>query len=310
MPKLLITPKTDPDLDGVACAIAFAELMMAGGRDGAAYIAGRPDAEARFVLAHLGWRATNPPTENAEFVLVDASDLVGMPPEVTATNVVEVIDHRFPHAADLFERAAVQVEAVGAAATLIAERFVAAKIAPSRQSGTLLQAAIYSNTQALRGSVTTARDQAAAAWLADRWPLHDGDSPTPPGPQTLANSGFLQGQFAARGAEIREDLEAALQREMKTFAHPAGEFMISQLELPGAFELFEQVAGHLRAFDRRTMVNLVDPVRAESAVVAVDSSFAAWLSDQVGLEFAGSVAISPRAMLRKQIVARIFEAMI
>jgi nanoRNase/pAp phosphatase (c-di-AMP/oligoRNAs hydrolase) len=47
----IVLPPTPPDLDGVACAIAYAELLNRIGVRALAWFSGQPDAEARYVLS-------------------------------------------------------------------------------------------------------------------------------------------------------------------------------------------------------------------------------------------------------------------
>lgn len=149
MPRpIVVTAKTNPDLDGVACALAYVELLQGTGRPAEAAADGRPDAEARFVLDHLELTLReDPPNQFSGFVLVDMSALPGLPDFVDPASVVEVIDHRLHgDPTQSYPNARVQVEPVGAAATLVYERFEAAGVVPSARSALLLQAAIHSNT--------------------------------------------------------------------------------------------------------------------------------------------------------------------
>ena len=288
---VLVTAKRNPDLDGAACAIAYAELLREEGYDAAPLVDGNPDAEARFALDETGWARPAVSMSASEIVLVDASDVVGLPDAVSAERVVEVIDHRQHHDAErLFPRARIQIEAVGAAATLVAERWRAAARRPRGSTALLLQAAIQSNTQRLRGSVTTPRDLDAAAWLAGIAELPDG---------------FVEGQFAARAAEIVADVDAALSRESKRFDHPEGPYVVAQLELPGAVGLVDAVAAADLARTERVMVNLVDVDSARSLLLIWDSAFRRWVAARLGVTFTGAGAECSPAVLRKQIVARL-----
>lgn len=102
---------------------------------------------------------------------------------------------------------------------MIAERYQAQGVRPSPLAAKLLQAAIMSNTQILRGAITTERDRHAFQILSELFPL-DAD--------------FVEGQFLARQCAILEDLAASITRERKDFDHFDGVFILSQLEFPGA----------------------------------------------------------------------------
>ena len=104
-------------------------------------------------------------TADTDVVLVDASDLQGMSSTINPSQVIEIIDHRKVHQADQFPNAHVQIELVGSAATLVAERFVAQNIPISPESAILLYSAIISNTINFQASVTTQRDCDMSAWL-------------------------------------------------------------------------------------------------------------------------------------------------
>jgi manganese-dependent inorganic pyrophosphatase len=292
MTSILVTPRNNPDLDGAACAIAYAELLAATHHDASAWIPGHPDAEARFVLEHAGWSSA-PPTsfEGCRFVLVDASDAAGLPEAVKPALIMEVIDHRMHHRApELFPQARIQIEPVGAAATLVAERFFSAGIEPSARAALVLQAAIQSHTHQLRGSATTERDRLAAAWLQAHSPL----------PQ-----GFVEAQFRARASEILADIPSAILREDKQFKHPDGLYHFSQLELPGAGNLISECMEPLSRLGTRAVLNLVDVSVPASYLVVPDASFRAWISARANVTFEGAVCFIPGVLLRKQLVARI-----
>ncbi|MDC3956913.1 DHH family phosphoesterase [Polyangium jinanense] len=288
----LTVPRTTPDLDGLACAITYAELLLAQSIPARPWIAGSPDPEARFVADHLGVRLDpTPPPDDCAFILVDASDLRGMPEALDALRVVEVIDHRLHHhAAELFPNAALCIEPVGAAATLIAERHHALGIPPSPLAAKLLQAAIMSNTQALRGTITTERDHAAYRTLAALFPLDDA---------------FIAAQFDARRRAILLDLRAAIVLERKDFDHADGAYILSQLEFPGARHHVDDCLPHVEQLGSRAMLNLVDVEDAVSLLLVPDPTCRAWVSRRAGLHFDGPVATSPGILLRKQIVARL-----
>lgn len=289
--RIIVTPRSGPDLDGAACAVAYAELLCVLGGDAHALIDGRPDGEARFALAELGCAPPRPTVPSpADIVLVDASDVLGLPSVVAPQEVVEVIDHRLHHEAErLFPRARVQIEPVGAAATLVTERWRAAGgVAPSETAVLLLQAAIQSNTQALRGSVTTPRDLAAHAWLSELQHLPEG---------------FVARQFAARTSDLLNDVPGALARESKTFAHPEGAFVVSQLEVTGGLGVVPELEAEAERLGPRHAINVVDVNDAASWLIVSDPTFRQWVAARLGVAFVGAVARFPRARLRKQIVA-------
>lgn len=289
----IVVTTVAPDLDGVACAIAYAELL-----DARAWLPGEIDAEARYVYE----RCNAPRVATEEdvaachcFILVDASSLAGFPENIDPRDVIEIIDHRAHHRASIdFACAAIDIEPVGAAATLIVERFRRAGRTPSPQSIVLLYAAIMSNTQSLLGSVTTSRDCDAA--------------------QELQKTGYIprglvDGQFAARCAAIVADLAAALRREQRRYDDPRGPYVVAQLELTGASDLLRdhkpQFREALSEFGGRTMLNIVDSSTGSSLLFVSDEAFRGEVSTRLSIRFDGEAASFERAVLRKQIVAKL-----
>lgn len=168
MNGIICTSYVDPDLDGVACAVAYAEFLNATGSPALACIMGNPTAEAEYTLERFSVPrpVQRPKMEPGErVVILDASEPIHFEDRLALGQVIEVIDHRKVHEAHRFPNAKAQIELVGAAATLVAERFQAANVQPSKISALLLQAAIISNTQNFLVKTTTERDQVMMEWL-------------------------------------------------------------------------------------------------------------------------------------------------
>ena len=166
---VFVTTYRNPDLDGVACSVAYAEFLRAQGIDARAGIFGHGDRETQFVMDKVG--ADMP--EDAEgivqeceaIVLTDTTEAQTISPAIDVEKVTEIIDHRAHHDAHRFPHVRIRIELVGAAATLVAERFRDAGITPSRAAATLLYCAIASHTINFRAHVTTERDRTIAQWL-------------------------------------------------------------------------------------------------------------------------------------------------
>lgn len=168
MKPTLITGYVNPDLDGLAGAVGYAEFLTKTGVSCETAIIGEPHDEAKYMLDRFGFAYPKqiPNADNYdEVIIVDASDLNGLAGKIAPEKVIELIDHRKVHEADKFPNAKVQIELVGAAATLIAEKFMQANMEISKESATLIYGAILSNTLNFKGTVTTDRDKKAAAWL-------------------------------------------------------------------------------------------------------------------------------------------------
>ena len=107
MKPTLVTCYVNPDLDGVAGAIAYGEFLQKTGKNAVVGIIGEPHDEAKYILDRFGFEYP-PIIENAdnfdEVILVDASDLNGLEGKISAEKVIEIIDHRKVHEADKFPK--------------------------------------------------------------------------------------------------------------------------------------------------------------------------------------------------------------
>lgn len=167
MTDVLVTTYSDPDLDGTGCSVAYAEFLRKNGRDAVAGVFGEPDEEAGFELEKLSLElrdARDVVGDVDEIVLVDASNLDWLNESIDESKISEMIDHREHNLSENFD-ADPQIELVGAAATLIAEKFRDSDIEISKDSAEMLYTAIADNTVNFQANVTTERDMKAAEWL-------------------------------------------------------------------------------------------------------------------------------------------------
>jgi len=156
----------NPDLDGYACALGYAELLQKQEIEAEAVIIGVPVKEVQYILEKNKFTPFLKNLDvNSRFILVDASDVVAIDSQVDPLKVIEVIDHRIVNQSSAFVNAKIQIELVGAAATLIVEKFIVARIEPTQETAALLLGAIVSNTINFHNNVTTERDRVAAEWL-------------------------------------------------------------------------------------------------------------------------------------------------
>jgi len=136
MKPILITGYVNPDLDAVAGTIAYSEFLNKTGKNTTVGLIGEPHEEARYILDRYTIKYPEI-IENAdnfnEVILVDASDLIGIEGKIAPEKVIEIIDHRKIHEADKFPNAKVQIELVGSASTLVAERFIKNNIEISKE---------------------------------------------------------------------------------------------------------------------------------------------------------------------------------
>lgn len=175
MSRVIITSYRNPDLDGVSCAYAYAELFGKTDQKAIAMIDSTPTIEAAWMLHKLGISLPQlSVTQEDVIVLVDTNHLDAIHSSIKPEQVIEIIDHHQYGDAKQFTQARVQIEFVGAAATLIAEKFKTRDMIPSAAAATLLYAGITSNTLNFKASVTTERDITMAEWLRGITSISDG----------------------------------------------------------------------------------------------------------------------------------------
>lgn len=167
---IAVTPKTPLDLDGYSSTLAYAEFLNKKGKQAFGVVFGKPHQEIESLNQELNLQPLPSRIkilqQADEIILVDASSLKGLPQEIDPKKVTEVIDHRqSPETAILFPNAKIQIERVGAAATLITEKFKEDSVPISQEAGIFLYSAIASHTFNFKTHITTDRDKAASHWL-------------------------------------------------------------------------------------------------------------------------------------------------
>lgn len=169
MEKIIITSYRIPDIDWVACALWYEEYLNKTGIPAISALPKTLTPESEWVLDFIEKKDIKYFDEyyslDAKIILVDTSDPTSIDQKIQKEQVIEVIDHRKFHHADEFINAKQNIELVGSASTLIAEKFSQNSITPSREVAVCLYAAIVSNTIWFQADVTTQRDKDMAHFL-------------------------------------------------------------------------------------------------------------------------------------------------
>jgi len=161
----------EPDLDGVSCMYAYSEFLNKNGEQAGYFILHEPKQEVRIVCSFFGIDLKslekNEISKNDKFVAVDLNGKDQMDDMIAIDNIVEIIDHHgiskwVPYYTSLQR---LQIDRVGAAATIVTERFKLSGIIPSREAAILLYYGIISNSINLKASITNSRDVEACKWL-------------------------------------------------------------------------------------------------------------------------------------------------
>src|SRR3989344_8817428 len=97
MKSTLVTSYVNPDLDGIASAIAYGEFLQKRGKNAVVGVIGEPQDEAKYIFTRFGFAYPNMISNTDAFdevILVDASDLNGLKGKIDHKKVIEIIDHR------------------------------------------------------------------------------------------------------------------------------------------------------------------------------------------------------------------------
>ena len=299
MKPTLVTCYVSPDLDGVAGAFAYAEFLGKTGVDAVAGIIGEMHDEATYVFSRFNiTRPMSLPNADAydRVALVDASELVGLYGKIDPNTVIEIIDHRLVNEANKFPNAKAHIEPVGAAATLVAERYISKGISISRESAILLIGGIISNTFNFKGSVTTDRDKKAFEWLNRVAGLPDD---------------FWEELFMAKSNLVGNKLKERMEEEFTWFHINNFKVGIAQIEIIGAKPLLNgrtpEILAQLQKMQRDReldyiFLNTVELKACINYFVTDDVPTKKLLEKTLGVHFSGTTAARNNLIMRKQIV--------
>lgn len=277
---ITVTGYVNPDIDCVACAIGYAELLNFQGKQAKAVYTGDLGEETEFVKKYLGSlhiELLQNGYGNEKIVLVDVSDSKGIDNEININNVTEVIDHRKLAYIHDFPNARLQIDLVGSCATLIAERFQEANQLPSRAVAVLLYSAIISNTVNFLNNVTTERDRQAANWL-----------------RKIAEVGdrYVKDMFEYKSNINKDNLEEIMTEEFKYYEIQNEKVGVVQLELSDSIRRVTEFQSNIREILEKIMqknalnyllFSCVDIVEGFNYFLTIDSNSTRLFSNIFGI---------------------------
>ena len=221
----IVLPYTNPDLDGVACALALASLKS---KCWSAYICGTVNIETNAVLTSIGLQV--PPVldnwDNIESIwLVDTHHPKQLPSDLPRHLVTQITDHHTGGTPDYFPNACIENELVGAAATLVTERYFRTTDIVPEPIAWLLQAAIISNTLNFNAPSTSPRDHGMFTALKNISPV---------------SKKVKDAMKQAKASELNYPTTDIIESDLKRFSTKQGDVIISQIEAASALDLLER----------------------------------------------------------------------
>ena len=292
----IVTSYLDPDLDGIASMYAYAEYLNKIGEKASYAIFGEPKKEVQIVCNLFGitLNLDKREKEKVQYVIVDTNYYENLWQGIQKEAIVEIIDH---HKAtpDIshYCNAHIQIELIGAAATLIVEKYRNNQIPLSEESAILLYYGIISNTVNLKAQVTTKRDIEATKWLQDNYPKID-------------SSKILE---IFRKKSCVENLEKEMEIGLMIEIAGTG-VMIGQLEVAEAKEVLQNYQKDIQEIlankkkeknPEYLLLNCIDTYFGYTYLVAYDNHTQELLTKILPITFEGSIGKMDSIIMRKQL---------
>jgi inorganic pyrophosphatase/exopolyphosphatase len=287
------------DIDSYAAMVGYADLCNMQGRPTRAATSSKFNESIPQSL-----RALNAPVEQGytpqpgeTFAVVDISDPKSFDPMINPERLIEIIDHH-PGFVAYWRRVlgnAADIESIGAACTLIYERWARAALlnAMSPRTAALLCAGILDNTLNFQAHITTARDREAYRDLRGIARL----------PENWAATYFADCQHG-----IEQNLEEAIKNDTKIIefrgqpsVYAVGQIVIwdAQAIINDHLETIKQTISNIQP---TWFANVVSIRGDRSYFVCTDPGIQQWLSSLLGIRFSGIIAPADRLWLRKEII--------
>ena len=296
--RKIVTTYINPDMDGVALMYAYTEFLRKKGEVADYYFEGTMKKEVEIVLKKFNIKLdkTEKIEESDKIVLVDTNYLSELSKYVKKENIVEIIDH---HNRDSWlegnNNIKIQIELIGAASTLVAEKFKNENIEISRESAILLYYGIISNTMNLKIKLTNLKDIEMAKWLKNQIPEITDEVTT----QIFVQKSQI-------GDSIREEMEVEFKDQFMSISWSMG-----QLEVANVDEFLEKYEDDIRNVLQIVSkeknveyisVNCMDIINGYSVIVASNNKTAEIISNAIGVKFENLKAKIDELISRKEIV--------
>ena len=269
------------DIDGLSCAVAFAEL-----NDCIAFLPGVLNATVPDSIRQWDFLyQTEFPVGAEQFVIVDTSNPTSFPLEVPQDKIIKIYDHHTGFEDFWGERG--QIEFIGACATMIYELF-GDKI-PTSTTANLLATAIFANTLNFKASITTDRDIAAYEKLKQFTNLPEN---------------WIEQYYSEAEKTMLSDITSAIENDMKTLGK---DLVTGQLELWDATFLlndvdFQKAVETIMSGYEKWFMNMPSIKHGYNYFIAKSKYVKDMLTSGLGVKWTGDVGIADKLYLRKEIV--------
>ncbi|MBQ9181849.1 MAG: DHH family phosphoesterase [Bacilli bacterium] len=295
--RKIITSYINPDMDGIALMYAYCEYLRKKGEDAYYYFEGTYKKEVGIVLDtfNISLNPIDKVLDDDKIILVDTNYIQEIPNTITENKIVEVIDHHKREQWIDEYNVKAQIEPLGSASTIVAERFKNSNLEISKESAILLYYGIISNTMNLKIKLTNQRDIDMANWLK---------SLVPEITDSITNEIFVK--KSEIGNNLREEMEVEFKDQFMTISWSMGQLEVANVE--DFLEKYEDsIRNVLETVSKEKeveymSVNCMDIINGYSIIVALNDKTANLISKSIGVNFIELKAKINELISRKEIV--------
>lgn len=296
-----VTSYCSPDLDGISCMYAYAEFLNKIGKKANYYIEGNIKKEIEIVCELFNISLKREEILGEKIIIVDTNSILDVSKKISADMVVEIVDHHTKSKeCEKLKNVTLQIEKVGAAATLIAEKFKQNKVEISRNSSILLYYAIISNTINLKSNTTCIRDIEIIKWLKEKCMEID-DSKIK----------YIFEEKSKIHDNLREEMEAE-----RTFYVKNKIMTIAQLELVDIQTFLSENKSKIKNILEQIKIekkldyiflNCIDIWEGYNVLVTIDKQTEELISKVLEVKFEDNEGKTDKIYMRKEIIRRLIE---
>lgn len=291
---------TFTDIDTLACAIAYGEVLNQTSRPAEVYLPGPLNQSIipEIKSWNLGYQ-TQTDIKNLPLVVVDVSEPNYLKNCLDISQIIEIYDHHYGHEKFWQEKLGIHshIETVGACATLIWEQTVKNQIHLSKVSTHLLYTAIFSNTLNFNSSVTHDRDRQAFSEISGQINL----------PDNWITTYYQQLEFGSISDPV-----SAIKNDIKIVKSP----LFSQPIFIGQLELWQNKDFIQKNKDviKSTLTEKGSPYwfftspsisEGKNYLYTENSEIKDFLTHNFAAQFTQDLGITPKLYLRKEILKKL-----
>jgi manganese-dependent inorganic pyrophosphatase len=284
-----------PDTDSVTAAIAYAELMKAKGEDYIPVMSGKLNPETEVVLKQFGFSAPEIMTDatGKKVALVDHSDLAQAPDNLSAGEVVAVVDHHKIGDVTTNQPIFFCNMPVGCTCTVLKVLYDLEGVAVAPKVAGIMLSAILSDTVNFKSPTCTPADKKAVAELAAIAGIKDTDA---------IFMEMLKAKSAVAGVPAME----LLHRDYKDFDMKGKKVGVGQLELATLDQVADMREALLAAMkeqkgsERHSVLLMLTDVVKEGTDLVVLSDDPALIEGAFGAKLSGNSMWIDGMMSRKK----------